>query len=145
MGEKMKKIIAKVLCLFAGTFLFAQSAEYMAFLAKAKQFETQKKWCHALEAYYDALGTNDEPSLKEEAYKGFTELKNAILSGNPGLGKFNPFTLHDEWKNLLIDAEQVGCSFSRYELTLGDLIQSDLDYATKTASYKAKISYKDSD
>ena len=117
-----------------GVFLFAQSAEYTAFLTKAKQFESQKKWCHALDSYYDAMGTDDEP-----------EVKNAILNGNPGFGKFNPFTLHDDWKNLLIDAEQVGCSFSRYELTLGNLIQGDLDYTTKTASYKAKISYKDSD
>lgn len=140
----MKKIITKILCFFAGTVLFAQSVEYRAFLEKAKQFETQKKWCHALDAYYDALGTDDEPELKEEAWKGFSELKSAILSGKPGLGNYNAFTLHDEWKKLLIDAEQVGCSFSRYEITLGDLKQSDLDYVTKTASYTSEVSYKDS-
>ena len=140
----MKKIITKVLCLFAGTFLFAQSAEYTAFLTKAKQFETQKKWCHALEAYYDALGTDDEPALKDEAYKGFTELRDAILEGNPGFGTYDVFTLHDEWKKLLIDAEQVGSSFSRYEITLGELKKGDLDYATRTASYSAKISWENS-
>ena len=141
----MKKIIAKILFLFAGAMLFAQSAEYTAFLTKAKQFETQKKWCHALEAYYDALGTDDEPVLKDEAYKGFTELRDAILEGNPGFGTYDVFTLHDEWKKLLIDAEQVGSSFSRYEITLGELKQGDLDYATRTASYSAEISYEVSD
>ena len=141
----MKKLFMNFIIFVMGVFLFAQSAEYTAFLTKAKQFESQKKWCHALDSYYDAMGTEDEPEVKNEAYEGFSALKNAILNGNPGFGKFNPFTLHDDWKNLLIDAEQVGCSFSRYELTLGNLIQGDLDYTTKTASYKAKISYKDSD
>ena len=141
----MKKIIAKLFYFLLGMALFAQSAEYSAYLAKAKEYESQKKWCHALESYYDALGTDDEPEVKEEAYKGFTELKNAILIGNPGFGKFNAFTLHDEWKNLLIDAEQVGSSFSRYEITLGELKQGKLDYATRTATYTSEISYKDSD
>ena len=141
----MKKIIAKLFYFLLGMALFAQSAEYSAYLAKAKEYESQKKWCHALESYYDALGTDDEPEVKQEAYNGFTELRSSIWDGNPGFGKFNAFTLHDEWKNLLIDAEQVGSSFSRYEITLGELKQGNLDYATRTATYTSEIFYKDSD
>ena len=141
----MKKLITGVLIFLTAATIFAQSANYTAYLSKAKEYASQKKWCHALECYYDAMGCDDEASVKEEAYKSFTELKKAILSGNPGLGKFNAFTLHDEWKNLLIDAEQVGSSFSKWQLTLGDLVQGDLDYTTRTAIYYSKISVAESD
>lgn len=111
---------------------------------KAKKYESEKRWCHALDAYYDALAVDVDPEVKLEVCDSYNELKNLILSGNPGKGNFNIFTMHDEWKNLLIDAEQVGSSFSRNELILGDFKQGDLDYTTQTASYSLKIEYKQS-
>ena len=116
---------------------------YEAHLSKAKKYESEKRWCYALGSYYDAMGTVGlDPEYKTEAVKGYNLLSEAIRSGNPGHGNYNPFTIHDEWKKLLIDAEKYGCSFNPYEVTVGDLVQGDLDYDTKTASYSAEVSYK---
>jgi len=125
--------------IFSVTGLRAQS--YAEYLSQAKQYEGQKKWCYALGAYYDAMGTDESPENKKEAYEGYKTLKDAILSGNPGLGKYNQFSIHDEWKNLLIDAEKYGSNNNMYEITVEKLEQGDLDYSTKTATYNAAISY----
>ena len=136
----MKKLLIVFLTLFY--FLPLSAKSYSEFLSDAKKYESQKKWCFALGAYYDAMGTDEAPENKKDAVEGYTLLSDAILNGNPGLGKFNKFTIHDEWKNLLIDAEQFGSSFNLYEITIHDLIQGDLDYKTKTATYTAKITYR---
>lgn len=136
---KLKKIFLIGLSLLFVTTLFGQT--YEEYLAKAKQYEAEKRWAFALGAYYDAMGTDLSPEEKKEAHDGYVTLRDAILSGNPGLGKFNAFTLHDEWKNLLIDAEKFGSSFNSYMLTIGDLVQGDLNYENRTASYSAEISY----
>lgn len=116
---------------------------YEAHLSKAKKYESEKRWCYALGSYYDAMGTiGVDPEYKTEAISGYCALRSKILSGNPGHGNYNLFTIHDEWKKLLIDAEKYGCSFNPYEVTVGDLVQGDLDYDTKTASYSAEVSYK---
>ena len=116
---------------------------YNSHLVKAKEYEKQKRWCYALGSYYDAMGTVDlDPEYKTEAVNGYNNLKEVILAGNPGFGTYNAFSLHDEWKKLLIDAEKYGCSFMPYEVIVGDLVRRDLDYTTKTASYWAEISYE---
>ena len=86
--------------------------EYQEHIEKARKYESQNKWCHALGSYYDAIISDELPENKQEAVEEFNELANSIQSGNPGLGKFNPFSIHDEWKNLLIDAEKYGSSFN---------------------------------
>lgn len=115
---------------------------YKNHLSKAKEYESKKRYAYALGAYYDAMGVDFAPDEKQEAINGYTTLVKSILSGNPGLGSYNEFTIHDEWKNLLIDAEKFGCSFNPFEVTVGNLVKGDLDYTTKTASYSASISYK---
>ena len=113
---------------------------YEGHLAKAKKYETEKRWCYALGSYYDAMGTVGlDPEYKTESVNGYNALKESILSGNPGFGTYNAFSLHDEWKKLLIDAEKYGCSFNPYLVEVGDLEQVYLDYTTKTAKYSAKI------
>lgn len=129
---KLKKLFLIGLSLLFVTTLFGQT--YEEYLAKAKQYEAEKRWAYALGAYYDAMGTDLSPEEKKEAHDGYVTLQKAILSGNPGLGKFNAFTLHDEWKNLLIDAEKFGSSFNPYILTIGELVQGDLNYENRTAS-----------
>ena len=115
---------------------------YEGHLAKAKKYETEKRWCYALGSYYDAIGTVGlDPEYKTEAVNGYNALRESILSGNPGFGTFNEFSLHDEWKKLLIDAEKYGSSFNPYLVEVGNLVKGELDYTTKTASYSAKISY----
>ena len=113
---------------------------YEAHLSKAKKYESEKRWCYALGSYYDAMGTvGVDPEFKSEAVKSYNLLKEAILSGNPGLGTYDEFTIFEEWKKLLIDAEKYGCSFNPYLVQVGELIKGKLDYQTKTATYSAQI------
>lgn len=113
---------------------------YEAHLSKAKKYESEKRWCYALGSYYDAMGTvGVDPEFKSEAVKGYNLLKATILSGNPGLGTYDEFTIFEEWKKLLIDAEKYGCSFNPYLVQVGELIKGKLDYQTKTATYSAQI------
>ena len=113
---------------------------YEAHLSKAKKYESEKRWCYALGSYYDAMGTvGVDPEFKSEAVKGYNLLKEAILSGNPGFGTYDEFTIFEEWKKLLIDAEKYGCSFNPYLVQVGELIKGKLDYQTKTATYRAQI------
>ncbi len=119
--------------------LFAQT--YAEHISKAKQYESQKKWCYALGEYYDAFCSDENIENLRIAYLKYSALRSTIENGNPGFGNFNQFTLHDEWKRLLIDAEKFGSSFNPYTITIGNLEQGDLDYTTRTASYNAKIDY----
>ena len=136
----MKKLLIAVLAMLCVLPLFAKN--YSEYLAEAKKYESQKKWCYALDSYYDAMGTDELPENKMDAYESYSKLKNAIISGNPGFGNFNEFTIHDEWKNLLIDAEKYGSSISIYDITIGELERGALDYKTRTATYNAKIDYR---
>ena len=117
---------------------------YEEWLEKAKEYESQKKWCFALGAYYDAMGMDIPSENKIEAYNGFVALEGAICEGNPGLGTFNEFTLHDEWKNLLVDTKDYLSVVFPYEVTVGELSRGDLDYTTQTATYSAPVEYKKS-
>ena len=140
---KRISIVTAIFC-FA-VCAFAQSTEYSKYLSKAKEYESKKQWAFALDAYYDAIGCDDEPSAKTDALNGYLALSEAIKSGNPGLGKYNAFSVHDEWKKLLIDAEKLGSSICKFALRLGKLEQGDLDYKTHTASYKSKVQVEISD
>ena len=115
---------------------------YEEWLAKAKEYESQKRWCYALGAYYDAMGMDIPPENKIEAYNGYLALEGTIKRGKPGFGTFNEFTLHDEWKNLLSDTKDYFSVVFPYEVTIGELSRGNLDYTTQTATYSAPISYK---
>lgn len=137
---KMKKKLVIVFITFITyAMLFAQNTEFNEHMKKAREYESKKKWCFALAEYYDALGTDDSFEIKNEAFEAYNSLATTIKSGNPGFGKFNEFTIHDEWKKLLMDSEIYGSSHSKYELWIGDLQKGDLDYKNKTATYSAKI------
>lgn len=136
----MKKIfMLTILNLIMYSTIFGQSSEFTTHIDKAKEYETQKKWCYALAEYYDALGTDDSEEIKDKALEAYNTLAASIENGNPGLGTYNDFTLHDEWKNLLIDSEKYGSTHSKYELWIGDLQKGDLDYTNKTATYYSQI------
>jgi hypothetical protein len=114
-------------------------------LEKAKAYEQKKQWAYALNAYYEITLLDLDSSVKEEAKGYYTELAETIKNGNPGKGKFNDFVLHDEWKNLLINAEKFGTEYGRYAFTIGKLKKGALDYAKKTATYTAEIKYSESE
>ena len=136
----MKKLLLVLIAVFGVLPLFAKG--YADYLAEARKYEAQKKWCFALGSYYDALGTDESPENKKEANARYWMLRGAISNGNPGLnGTSDLFALHDEWKNLLCDAEKYGSSICVGEMELS-LKQDDLDYDTRTVSYKALVSWK---
>lgn len=139
-----KSIILSVLVFFLGVGLFAQSVEYSAYLAEGKKYEANKEWAFALDAYYSALGCSDEASVKFEAYEAYSNIVSAIEEGKPGPGTYNVFTLHDEWKNLLINAEKLGSTTCMLDITLDKLELDSLDYSNRTANYKGKIDVKKS-
>lgn len=141
----MKKgIILSVLVFFLGAGLFAQSVEYSAYLAEGKKYEANKELAFALDAYYSALGCSDEASVKFEAYEAYSNIVSAIEEGKPGPGTYNVFILHDEWKNLLINAEKLGSTTCMLDITLDKLELDSLDYSNRTANYKGKIDIKNS-
>lgn len=133
----MKKIIIfSFLILLAGS-VFGQS--YNDYLAKAKDFEAKKLWCQALGAYYDALGTDEDPIKKKEAFDAYIGLADAIREGKPGRGTFDEFTSHDEWKKLVADTEKYVFTFPNSVVLIGDLQKESLDYQTRTATYSAGV------
>lgn len=135
MKKKLFVIVFAILCC---SIVFSQT--YEEYLVKAKQYESEKRWCYALGAYYDALVTDIDSELKKEALDGYLKLRNTILLGKPGYGNFNAFSLHNEWKNLLIDAEKFASSFNPYLIKIGNLSQTALNYENQTASYTAHLS-----
>ncbi len=114
------------------------------FLEKAKSYEQQKQWAYALDSYYHVIQYLDiDPLSTEEAQKKFNLLADSIKSGKPGIGNFNEFALHDEWKKLLMNAEKLGTEYGRYYFYIGKLEKKELDYATKTGTYSSKITISD--
>ncbi|MEE3313481.1 MAG: hypothetical protein VZR56_04905 [Treponema sp.] len=103
---------------------------------QAKAYEQKKQWVLALNTYYDAMALDIDPSSKMEALYGYNKLASAIRDGNPGFGKYDVFSLVDEWKNILIDAEKFACTFCPYILEIGSSSDPwEIDYKTKTATY----------
>ena len=94
----MKKLPLTLMFVLLLSPLFAKT--YSEYLAEAKKYESQKQWCYALGSYYDAMGTDELPEKKVEAYERYTALADTIKAGNPGFGKFDKFTIYYEWKKL---------------------------------------------
>lgn len=134
----MKKIISVLLFSFVLTGLFAQSAKYNELMEKAKQFETKKQWVHAAGAYADAIVA--DPENASEAYVQMTSLLSSIELGNPGREAVSKFDLEENWKKLLLDAEQYWTVNMPYEIEISDLTQTDIDSKTRTATYTVEIS-----
>lgn len=108
---------------------------YQDFLSLAREYENKNQWCHALGAYYDALGTNELPENKQEAIDRYNALRISILSGCPGLEKYDVFSLYEGWKKLVDDTEKFVSEYNPYLITIGPLIQTKVDYETKTGTY----------
>lgn len=143
----MKKLIAFALTtLLTLSSLFTES--YNQLVEKAKSYESKKEWAYALGAWYDAAKTayeNGETEATVEIFEKYQDLKTLIESGNPGIGKFGVFEMHDEWKRLLMNAEKYATEYGRYAFTIGDLSRKSVDMKARTATYSATIEIADSD
>lgn len=82
--------------------------------------------------------------VNEQVQSKFYELYDLIGDGLPGSADVDEFSLHDEWKSLLINAEKFGTEYGRYAFCIGKLKKGELDYSTKTATYSAIIEFEDS-
>ena len=139
----MKKLLLVLIAVFGVLPLFAKG--YADYLAEAKKYEAQKKWVYALGSYYDALETDEAPENKKEAAEGYAKLRDAILSGKPGFSSYDEFTVNDEWKKLVIDAEKYFSSVCCVDINqlyiVKDSVQLDFKTKTKTMTYGVKIGY----
>ncbi|MBR0031955.1 MAG: SUMF1/EgtB/PvdO family nonheme iron enzyme [Treponema sp.] len=134
----MKKLLSLVLiALVSVSAMFAQTYEEL--LAKAKSYEAKKEWVYAMGYYYDAANVEN---AQEEAQQKFDALSAEIANGNPGFGKFNVFSLHDEWVKLVKNYFKYFTEFCPYDILYdGNLVQDSVDYSTRKAKYKMKYEY----
>ena len=141
----MKKILLFLVAVFCVLPLLPK--EYADYLADAKKYEEQEKWCFALGSYYDALETDEVPEKKKEACEGYAKLRDAIKAGKPGFSKYDEFTVNDEWKKLVIDAEKYFSSICCVDITEISIVRDSvqLNYKTKSKemTYGVNIKWKE--
>ncbi len=121
--------------MFGCVQLFAQNT----LLEKAKKYEQEKNWVYALGTYYDAIEASNGEN--EDAINGFLNLKEEILAGNPGRGEFDRFSVHDEWRKLLISAEKYWTEFTPIGIEIKELEHIKDDFAMKTSDYNLNYNY----
>ena len=133
----MKKLILTltVACICISTF--AQNGKGKAFFAKAKELEFQKKLASAMGNYYDAIIADEENC--DEALEAFQRIQNQILSGQPGFDKYNEFSLYDNWRLLLRDAETYWTINCPYTFSFYNLSKENVNYDKRTADYTVSI------
>ena len=120
-------------------------AKISEMVKQASEYESKKQICYSLGILYDAMMLEKRNGISDLGTEKYNELSSIIRSGRPGRGSYNDFQYHDEWKNLLIDAEKYGTEYGRFKFTIGKLQQGNLDYSTKTATFFSSIKIKDSD
>lgn len=136
-----KKICMEIVvsCLSLG--LFAQNVDYQAHLAKAKEYESQKKWVYALGEYYDAMTAELSESTVEdvEAYNAWLNISDKISNGNPGLGEYDDFDYVDSWILLLQEYEKYWTENCPKTFYFNKPERTELNRETRTANYEIKI------
>ena len=141
----MKKLL---LCSLLFLIVFSTYAKsYEELIKDGEDFENKKQWIYALGAYYDAIQVSEDYEDKdpEEAKQKYNKLSNCIREGNPGFGEFNIFSMHDEWVNLIKNAEQYFTKTFPYKITYENLEMNSADYESKTANYKLALKVEESD
>lgn len=136
--NNMKKIIFALTLMGLCAFAFSQNDEAKAFIAKAKQCEAQKKYASALGNYYDAIVADVENT--SDAVDAFQRIQNQIISGQPGFGNYNEFSLYDNWVLLLKDAEAYWTTNSPYVFAFSELKKENVNYEKRTADYSVDVS-----
>ena len=136
----MRKFLIIILCLLLTSISYAKS--YDEFIQEAEQYENKKEWFYALGAYYNAMKVSDNSDV---AHQKYTELSDCIKSGKPGFGEFNVFSMHDEWVNLIKNAEKYFTETFPYMISYDTLEMDSANYEKKTANYKLGLTVNQSD
>ena len=122
--------ISKVDSKFIDDMTVAYENSKKEFLAKYMDLETNG-------SAYAKINLN----LSDSSQGGtkYNELKSLIESGKPGYGTFDDFSLHDEWKNLLVNAEKFYSEYPPIKISLEKLSKESVDMKKRTFVYKTKI------
>ena len=135
----MKKLL---LCSLLFLIVFSTYAKsYEELIKDGEDFENKKQWIYALGAYYDAIQVSED---YEDAEQKYDKLSNCIREGNPGFGEFNIFSMHDEWVNLIKNAEQYFTKTFPYEISYENIEMDSADYESRTANYKLSLKVEES-
>lgn len=133
----MKKLIITLTVACICMSAFAQNDKAKAFFAKAKELESQKKYASAMGNYYDAIIADEENC--DEALEAFQRIQNQILSGQPGFDNYNEFSLYDNWRLLLRDAEVYWTTNRSNTFSFCNLSKENVNYDKRTADYTVHI------
>lgn len=140
----MKKIIIFLTAVFLSSIsLFGEpSAKYKELLAKAKQYEQDKKYYFALGTYYDAVAAEQTVEAKE-AYDSFIALEKMIRAGNPGYETKDEFEMHDSWKALMKEFESYWSNSENIPVRfyISDIKKVSVNFDTRTTNYKVYIGW----
>ncbi len=118
--------------------MFSQSPSFREHLEKAKQYETEKLWIHALGEYYDAMEVVPIDNAKD-VFQCWENLAETIKSGNPGYGKFNDFDSVDNWIFLLQEYEKYWTHTAPKTFYFEKPERIELNREKRTATYKFGI------
>ncbi len=136
----MKKFLWLIVSIMlAVSMVSAQS--YKELVAKGKEYEKNKEWIYALGCYNDAIQLQDKDGEAQDLYM---KLFTTIVSGKPGYGDFDMFTLHDEWEALVKNAEKYFTENFPYTISSGDIERRFVNYENRTADYAVPISVENS-
>ncbi len=133
----MKKLIITLILVCLCASAFTQNDKAKAFFSKAKELESQKKYASAMGNYYDAIVVDEDNC--DEALEAFQRLQNQILSGQPGFDNYNEFSLYDNWRLLLRDAEKYWTINCPYTFSFHNLSKENINYDKRTADYTVQM------
>lgn len=133
----MRKLFLFVFFISLSFLTFPQN-KYSENLLKAKDYESKKMWVFALASYWDAMEA--EPTEKaKEAYFSYKRIADEIEKGNPGIGKYDEFDLHDEWKNLQNDYEKYWSENSARQFIFSKLMRKSRNFDNRTVNYSISL------
>ncbi len=136
----MKKLLLSFILVLLTPFVFSEN-KYSENLLKAKELESKKLWVSALAAYWDAM--ESEPTIKsKEAYSSYQRIANAIKQGNPGLGSYDEFNFHDEWKNLQKDYENYWSKNCARQFFFSKIQRKSRNFNNRTINYSISLDSK---
>lgn len=134
----MKRLLVLFICILSTYMLFAENAQYELHLAKAKEYESQKKWIYALSEYYDAMQA--EPTIEaEEAYTSYMKIADSISIGNIPFGEdLDVFETYDAWISLIKEYEQLWTEYCPWYFSIS-FVKTNIDFEKRTADYSIII------
>lgn len=133
----MKRLFTLTLTFFLALNVFAQNDEYKQHIEKAKEYETNEQWIHALGEYWDAMAADNDNAIT--ALNRWFEIAESIKSGKPGIGEYDEFDTYDCWAELQEEYEDYWYEDCPLYFNFSDFEKGELDYETRTASYSIKL------